>query len=79
MHGTNTLREKCIAAVGSMTAAIKAQRTLSLNGISSEIVALDPGRTRRGCAYGVEFLAEDERAVRATLRGGNVSVSEYIR
>ena len=77
MHGTNTLREKCIAAVGSMTAAIKAQRTLSLNGISSEIVALDPGRTRRGCAYGVEF--EDERAVRATLRGGNVSVSEYIR
>ena len=78
MHLSNTFRGKCVAAVGSMTAAIKTQRALALHGIEGEVVALDPHQTRRGCAYGVEFYADVERAVRNVLREAGISVSQYI-
>jgi len=79
MHLSNTVRGKCVAAVGSMTAAIKTQRTLALHGMKGEVVALAPHQTRRGCAYGVEFRADDERTVRALLRSAAIPVSQYIR
>ena len=69
---------KLIAAVGPMTAAIKAQRTLTLAGISCEILSLLPSETRRSCAYGVAFSAQEERTVRAALRGAKINVSQYV-
>ena len=75
----NKLRGTCVAAIGSMTAAVGAQRTLASSGIESEVVALAPEQTTRGCAWGVEFDAALERAVRATLRYARISVSQYIR
>ena len=67
-----------MAAIGSMTAAVGARRALATNGISSEVVALSPEQTRRGCAYGVEFALRDERAARTILRAARISVSQYI-
>ncbi len=78
MHLSNTFRGKCVAAVGSMTAAIKAQRVLLSHGIDAEVVALAPEETRRGCAYGTEFPTADEPTARAALRGAGISVSQYI-
>ena len=78
MHVSNTFRGKCVAAVGSMTAAIKARRVLLSFGIDAEVVALAPEETRRGCAYGTEFQAQNEAAARAALRGARISVSQYI-
>ena len=78
MHVSNTPRGKCVAAVGSMTAAIKAQRVLLSFGIDAEVVALAPEETRRGCAYGVEFAAASENAARAAFRAARISVSQYI-
>ena len=78
MHVSNTFRGKCVAAVGSMTAAIKAQRILLSHGIDAEVVALAPEQTRRGCAYGTEFSAKYQSAARTALRGAGVSVSQYM-
>lgn len=75
----NNTRGTCTAAIGSMTAAVGARRALSANGIESEIVALAPEQTRRGCAWGVEFDATVERAARATLHRAGISVSQYIK
>ena len=71
--------EKLIAAIGSMTAAIKAQRALASSGIGSEVISLSPSDTRRGCAYGLEFSASDEREARAVLRIARIGVSQYLR
>lgn len=78
MYRPNTFRKKCVAAVGAMTAAIKAQRVLRSAEIDAEVVALAPEETRRGCAYGVEFSAARENEARAAFRAARVSVSQYI-
>ena len=75
----NKSRGTCVAAIGSMTAAVGAQSALAANGIESEVVALSPEETRRGCAWGVEFDATLERAARATLHYARISVSQYFR
>lgn len=68
----------CVAAIGAMTGAVKAQRALLSVGIAAEVVALSPEQTKRGCAYGVEFPCDRETEVRAALRAARVSVSQYI-
>lgn len=75
----NGMSPKGIAAIGSMTAAIKAQRALIRAGISSEIVSLSPEETRRGCAYGLSYVYTAEQKVRNTLRSAKIPVSEYLR
>ena len=71
--------EKGVGAIGSMTAAIKAQRALASNGITVEIISLSPGETRRGCAYGIEYPLSLEANVRNVLRAARISVSQYFR
>ena len=71
--------EKGVAAIGSMTAAIKAQRALAASGIAVEIISLSPGETRRGCAYGIEYPVQFDTSVRNALRAARISVSQYLR
>ena len=71
--------EKGVGAIGSMTAAIKAQRALASSGIAVEIISLSPHETRRGCAYGIEYPLRLEASVRNVLRIARISVSQYFR
>ena len=68
----------CLAAVGGMTAAIKAERALRPLGIQTRISALSPEQTRNGCAFGVEFPCEELARVRRALRAARIPVTEYI-
>lgn len=70
--------KQCTAAMGSLTYAIKAQRALAEGGITCEIVKLDSSMTRRGCAYGVTFSCEEQRAVRAVLSKEKITVTGYV-
>lgn len=79
MYTQDPFSPTCIAALGSMTAAIKAQHILLSLGYSADVVALSPEQTRRGCAYGVSFACKVEAEVRRALRAGGVSVSQYIK
>ena len=59
MHTNNPFTERKRAALGAMTAAVKAQMELHRVGVPATVVQLDPKETRHGCAFGVEFAAED--------------------
>lgn len=64
-----------VASVGSMTAAIGAQRALARAAIRSEIVKMEEstlGRGSRGCSYGVSFPAAQQSNAQATLSSANI-------
>lgn len=69
----------CTAALASLTYAMKAQSVLSAAGLYTDIVKLDPARSKRGCAYGVQFECDSSDKVRQALKSSGVSVSRYIR
>ena len=45
----------CVAAMRSMTHALKAKKALAEYFIDSEIIKLEPNMTQKGCAYGIKF------------------------
>ena len=79
MHMTSRGAAGCRAALGPMSAAIRAERALLEMGILAEVVALEPTETRRGCAFGIEFPCHEEARVRATLRAARITVSQYLK
>ncbi len=68
----------CVAAIGSMTLCLKAQRVLGAAGISARVISLSPEETRRGCAFGVSFPASVQTVAAAQLRHARIPVSEYV-
>lgn len=72
-------RTKIVAAIGAMTAAIRAQRALQAANLYAEVVALLPTETKKGCAYGVEFWERDESAARAVFRQARIRVSQFLK
>ncbi len=76
---SNQHLQMCVAAIGSMTMAMKAQRTLLNRGVAARVLALSPAETRHGCAYGVSFSANDESAARAALQAAGIAVSQYFK
>lgn len=56
---------------------MKGQQLLLDVGITAKIVKLDASKTRRGCAYGMEFACADLKRARAVLGAAHLPVSEY--
>lgn len=79
MHLPYNGNQGCIAALHSVTVAIKAQRALATEGITAEVITLNASETRRGCAYGLTFPCDAENRVRALLRAARIPVSQYLR
>ena len=69
----------CVAATGTMTRSVSAQRTLLSAGISAEVVALAPTDTRNGCSYGVEYPCTEDKRARIALRNARIPISQYLR
>lgn len=70
--------DNCTAALSSLTYAMKAQKELSTQGFYTNIVKLDSSRTRRGCAYGIQFSCADTEKIRKALKNAKIGVSQYI-
>ena len=68
-----------MGALESMTAAVKATRTLAKQGIFAEVIGLSANETKRGCAYGVSFDCDAIDTVRAALRGSGITVTQYLQ
>ena len=66
------MNKKCVAALGSVTAAIKIEKLLSEHNIQSRIIKLNPEYTEKGCAYGVEFLSSRKGSVDRILSGRGI-------
>jgi len=68
----------CIAAIQSMTYAVKAQKVLGFRRIESEVVKLDPSITERGCAWGIQFDCSMVDEVKRVLNNKGVPYGEII-
>ena len=75
LRATTTL---CVAAVGSTTLSLRAQHVLLDLGIRADVIALSPGETKNGCAFGVTFPCAQSKAVRAALTAARVPISQYF-
>lgn len=69
---------RCIAGMGSVTQAMKAQNALSQMSIHSQIVKLDSSMTRRGCSYGVEFPCCQRNNAKMVIEASGMRYEEYI-
>ena len=67
----------CLAIIGSMTQAIRAQRVLASAAIRAEVVKADAADARRGCAYALSYPCTQGANVRAVLKSGGVRVRAY--
>lgn len=74
-----TKKGYCVAALGSMTVAVKATRVLAARGIFAEVIGLSASETKRGCAYGISFDCDAAELVRSTLKAGGVQVTQYLQ
>ena len=52
--------EECIAEIGSMTQAMRAQKVLSDFAIPSTVVKTNSSKGNKGCAYGLSILCEQK-------------------
>ena len=68
----------CVAAIGSMTLCLKAERILLAAGMHAHVISLSPGETKRGCAFGVAFPCTDRSHAASLLRSQKLPVSEYL-
>ena len=69
----------CAAVTGSMTSAMKAQRTLSKHAIRAEVKKLGGTHSKSGCVYGVTFDCTILGNISALLESSGIEVREYLR
>ena len=73
----NTRTKDCIAVIGSMTQAMRAQKILANAAIRAEIVKADASLTKRGCAYALEYACSQAQNVKMILTNAGVRVRSY--
>lgn len=79
MHTLYLKTQSCVAAIGSLTLAVKAQNALLSESVRAAVRSLSPGETQGGCAFGVAFPCEEEGKVRAILRREKIGVRQLLR
>lgn len=61
----------CIAEIGSMTQAMRAQSVLAQAAIPTTVVKSNSSKNSRGCTYGVSLsCAQGENARQALMKAG---------
>lgn len=68
---------QCMAILGSMTQAMRAQRVLANAAIVSRVFKVDASQSRRGCAFGVEYSCLQQGNVQTVLENAGVRVRSY--
>ena len=73
----NGFYSECIAEIGSMTQAMKAQRVLSETAIPTTVVKSNSAKSGRGCAYGISFECAQKENVQNALISAGVKVRRW--
>ena len=68
--------EPCSIGIGSMSAALRAQRMLSAGGIRSNVIKTEGGRREGGCTYGVSVPCLQLRAAKGLLQDQGIRIRE---
>lgn len=69
----------CVAVIGSMTQALRAQKVLASAAVRADVVKADSDHTRRGCAYALSYPCSQENNVRTILAASGVLVRDFYR
>ena len=69
----------CLAVMGSMTQALRAQKVLAGAAVRADVVKADSVHTRRGCAYALSYPCSQENNVRTILSEASIRVRDYYR
>ena len=69
--------KKCIAALNSITLAMKAQDALTRGAVFSKIVKLDSDMTKKGCAYGLEIPCGQLSSAKTIFANQKIKIREY--
>ena len=67
----------CIAVMGSMTYALKAQQALAHAAIPSTVIKTETTSSHRGCVYGIRFYCGQENNVRTVLSAAHIQVKQW--
>ncbi len=62
-----------------MTYALKARKLLSISGINSRPVKVDPGESNSGCTHGIEISYNDFIAAVGKLKNAKIPYSVLKR
>lgn len=73
----NGFYSSCIAEIGSMTQAMKAQGLLADAAIPSTVVKSNSSKNGRGCAYGISFTCVQSENVKSVLTRAGVKVRTW--
>ena len=73
----NGFYSECIAEIGSMTQAMKAQSILANSAIQSTVIKGNSAKNGRGCAYGISFSCAQGENVRNALTRAGVKVRRW--
>lgn len=68
--------KSCTAALGTMTAAQKAQKVLASAAIPSGMTKLDTS-PHRGCVWGITFSCNQTENVRSVLAAAGIAVRSW--
>lgn len=74
----NNKMQLCIISQSSITYAVKARDALADSALPSRIIKLDPSRTRRGCAYGLEIDCRMVNSAALILDRRGIPYSEIV-
>lgn len=69
----------CLAVMGSMTQAMRAQKVLAGAAVRAEVVKADSAHTNRGCAYALSYPCSQENNVRTILSSYGIRVRDFYR
>ncbi len=71
-------KDKKIIALSSVTYAMKGETLLRAHSIPAQMVRLEAGQTRRGCAYGLKIPSHTQREASALLQENRIPFSQII-
>ncbi len=69
----------CTIAISSVTHAIRGEKALSANNIKCRIAKLQPNKTKKGCAYGLEINCKQLSDALHALEKYSIPYSEIVR
>ena len=73
----NIATDECMAVIGSMTKAMRAQGVLAAAAIRVQIVKADSRQGKSGCAYALSYPCAQASNVRRVLSDAGIRVREY--
>lgn len=68
----NDQKGVCVAVIGSMTQAMRAQSILSAASIRTRLIKADSAKTGGGCAYALSYACEQDDNVRGVLYNAGI-------